>query len=101
MKRKKFRNTIVLASFQQGNNLNKASVIPTAKEKERHDRNYRKRQFRRMTELSRRDIFDGWNGGFFYYLSSSVKAESGIGVFLIHLNKNLSSYQAESILSAA
>ena len=76
MKRKPFRNTLVLASFQHGNNLNSASVIPSPKEKERHDRNYRKRQFRKMTEESRRDIHNGWNGGFLH-CGLEVKATRG------------------------
>ena len=62
------RNTLVLASLEGKNNLNKASVIPSAREKERYDRNHRKRQFRNETEMCCRDNHNGWSGGLFYVI---------------------------------
>jgi hypothetical protein len=71
--KKKPRNTLVLASLEGKNNLNKASVIPSAREKERYDRNYRKRQFRSETEMCRRDNHHGWSGGILRMANPDVK----------------------------
>ena len=44
------RNTLVQASFEGKNNLNKGKVMTTIKDKEKFDRKYQKTKIKKMME---------------------------------------------------